>query len=400
MSGRAWTFRREGLVFFYRAVGPTELGNFFPTPLGITETGNIPRLELVATGAAPNVALALDHSVYDPNWHDSKGIAAGVYDLESMTVTGPGQWKGGAVNRYLSRLGAKWLTAQPGNGVWPVRLQVSAELAAAVKTAEDEHVGDFRYAWDISVAAAVEAARRVPASPDREAALGALVDALVTGGQAFLVPARPDDLAAWGPRLRQVYLALCEQSGKRDTANEHSPVEYQFSFTGGVVTVVCVAGPAHPDSSRYIKAAEVPPVFAHPSFAAYRRSAAVGGAGAGGAGGAQVPFVVGNTVKWRPAAPDMSNVDIRVYPYPESAKYVEDAINVPYLMKHVGGVVERIEASGDDYRVTVKITLLEEPADPEEPEPPEDRRMKAGQEFEQDEGYVRLWAANLVVVPS
>ena len=380
------TSREGGKLLCYDAVAPGELGAVFPARMGVTSMQAPRRLELVADRSDRGVAVRLDHEPYSPGLHPSHGVKAGRYYLDLASGNAEGSWRSGALDKYLTSHKATWQTVRPPAGAHPVDLVVSDQLAADVKAAEDEHVSDFGFAWTHSIGLVATKAANLNPAPDLDSAIGALVDGLVADGATYLVPTRPDTLADWRSRLLKAYTDLCDQSEKRDKSGEHAPVQHLLSYENGRVVITFVAGPRHPNSSDYIKPAEVAPVFTATSYASYRRAPSAPAQ-------PRLPFAVGDRVRWKDRNIPMPMGDLNVHAQPQrDSMKVRDPNNVPYQMTTYGGVVRSIERTDVGTVLTwVEISLQEEPSEPGDlPE-----LTSTGQTLNQDHGYLLLSAEDL-----
>lgn len=235
---------------------------------------------------------------YDSSLHGSKGIAPGTFrsgDLATRIAVG---WSG-AIKRYtdFGEARCKWLPAEPQEGSFDVAVAISQDSALAVQAFEREHIEDFERAWDTSFGLVADMLRTCPpGSPQKTVVV--LVNRLLDAGAGYVIPAHPQNLDEWGPRICDVYLALCKHSYRRDEQGQHSPSGYQFTAIADSIHVSFVFGPRRP-SDAYVKPGEISPVFTAASYEEYGQGPAAGPVATAGPG-----LPAGTAVTWSEAASD------------------------------------------------------------------------------------------------
>jgi hypothetical protein len=280
----------------YRAVRPEEATEEFPSVLGVSspasEAGTV---TLVAAGAEGNVKLAVHAGENNPDRHESRGIAAGTY-LYDMALKRNGAWSGVWATKFLND-GTKpvaWRPDDPPNGVYTLYFHVSPDTAEEIRLREQEHIDDFTRAWGLSIGFLQWGVEQLVPAHDAEAALNQLVGVLQNAEVAYLIPADPANLEAWGQRAIQAYVNLCDQSKKRDNG-EHSPASYQCDWQDDgerkTIMVQPIMKPAKGNSAGYILPGDVPVVHTGGGLED------VGGEGA--EVGAEATFNAGDKVTWK-----------------------------------------------------------------------------------------------------
>ncbi|MBB2913098.1 hypothetical protein FHS43_004396 [Streptosporangium becharense] len=345
------------LIHSYRTVGTEELHGF-PKHLGMSDNW-VPNTVTLGTQGGSGTLTLVSDPPYDSSLHPSIGVGSGTFQFDMATRTSRG-W-GGAIVRYLE-MGKPcvWTPAEPGEGTFRLTVEVSAEDAAAVRTAEREHIEDFQLAWDSSFGVVAGLLPRCSADSPEEA-IKALVTHLVDAGAAYLIPAEPDDPDNWGPRLLTVYQALCAHSYKRDEKGHHSPVKYEFTVRGDEILIRFVTGPNRP-STEYVIPGEIPPVFTAAGYEEYalkNKTADLGLPVATDAG-----LEVGVKVVWSDAADGQAYEE-----YPQGPSLEEQIIHdIPSLdtlryKADIGAINSRLHFEGgtvvalDDTHAWVKINF-------------------------------------------
>ena len=248
----------------YEQVPPAKLSNF-PRSLGESEDWAPGNITLSVRQGTGDLELVSDPP-YDSSRHASRGIAPGKFSFEQAIRTGTG-WSGG-ITRYLqSGKPCEWKTKEPAKGVFELAADVSSGNADAVRGFEREHIDDFQFAWDNSFGLVESLLPGIPASSTKET-IKALVTRLIDAGATYLIPADPDDLNNWGPRILGVYRQLCAHSYRRDDRGHHSPLRFEFTVTGKSIYVSFVPGPNYP-SKDYVVPGDIPRVFTAASYEEY-----------------------------------------------------------------------------------------------------------------------------------
>jgi hypothetical protein len=237
----------------------------FPKSLGESENWVPAKITLSVRRGTGDLELVSDPP-YDPAQHASRGIAPGRFPFEQAIRTGTG-WSAG-ITRYLqSGKPCAWKPEEPAKGVFELVVDVSSENADAVRGFEREHIDDFQFAWDNSFGLVKSLLPESPAS-SAKGTIKALVTRLIEARAAYLIPADPDDLNNWGPRILDVYRQLCAHSYRRDDRGHHSPLRFEFTVIDKSIHVSFVPGPNHP-SKDYVIPGDISRVFTADSYEEY-----------------------------------------------------------------------------------------------------------------------------------
>lgn len=190
--------------------------------MGVSEYWAPTRINLAPREGSGMLELS-SSSPYNFSLHGSKGIAPGTFSSGDMATRIAMEWSG-AIKRYtdLGEARCKWLPAEPQEGSFHVAFVVSEDTALAVQAFEREHVEDFERAWSTSFRLVAGMLRTCPPGSPQET-VAALVNRLLDARAGDVIPAHPENLAEWGPRILDVYLALCKHSYRRDEQGQHSP---------------------------------------------------------------------------------------------------------------------------------------------------------------------------------
>lgn len=373
----------------YTPVGWKDLPSEWPHPLGHSQPWVPGTLRLVNDGDPDRARLRLEHDPYQP-CKFSQGPAAGDYYHDQLTRTEDGRWFCPRMESALGSQNKTWTPFEPGKpGVkcnYNLKVRITPRDADYIRDLEREHLSDYELAWGLSVELVARSVRDLPEAPLDEA-LGRLTDSLLDRGATYVLPATPDDLDAWGPRLKEVYASLAGQSSRRDDPplKEHSPTGYAFLVDGvhdftppetvvkGDVYLTYELPPPNPDSDRYIKTSEIPPAFTDHSFADYlgRKYSQTGS------------HMRLDLSRLGPLGLLTPEAEIWTQPR-QTGPSVTDESAVTEILEHLGGEVVSQQAD----KLWLKISLTEDA-------PPDG--WDAHKELDVDVGYVLIRAAVMML---
>jgi len=252
----------------------------WPNPTGDTGQWMPPTLDLVlATPQTGDSKLELRHEPYQPFLY-SWGPGPGIYQMDWATRLPAGNWSGMRVAEFRP---SEWSPFEPGPGTYAFSIKITKEDAQRIRQIEEEHVADFRLAWDLSIGLVKEHIDDLMPGTLEEL-LEPLVNGLINAKRRYLIPPKPDDLSSWGQWLKTVYATLAGCSHDRDKNKEHTPSGYVFtpaeatkvdtplSWKGNAVYIRLVLSKSGTPSEWIVRTDRLgPPGFTFDSYAAYRQ---------------------------------------------------------------------------------------------------------------------------------
>ncbi|MFE6489791.1 hypothetical protein ACFVGN_43620, partial [Streptomyces sp. NPDC057757] len=196
---------------------------------------------------------------------------AGFYEASPPLRKGEvGPW-----DAVLENLLTQWVgNSPPGKGRFAVVLVVTPEMAAFVERAEKQHVSDFDLAYELSwktLQLAIGNMQGTSLGGKRGTLqlLEQLVADLIRYNTRYLIPARPDILEEWAPRIHEVYGLLVQMSKKRDTQKWHSPKGASATRYEEVIELTVMPGNDATPSAEVVKTSDLKSVFTFDSLQDY-----------------------------------------------------------------------------------------------------------------------------------
>ena len=160
----------------------------------------------------------------------SKGIGAGIHHQWGMATKSGDGWIGD-IQPYVEprrpvALGRRSLSRTAGT---LLHSRSTTPPQPPSSKFEGEHVRDFTHAWDLSIKRVADLAGSLAPAASKEAAINALVKALLDHKVGYLIPPDPLSVEAWGKRLLTVY-AQTLRPVLRAARRDQTPRAHQLSL--------------------------------------------------------------------------------------------------------------------------------------------------------------------------